>query len=296
MLFSAVSDKSHVTNGVVRSASVLGQAHTPRKRLLAVAASALAVLLVPAVSGAVNPHSASGLRAHDAALAAKSRAAVLGLYSLDAKLANAQSHLAALDKRAAALRSERASLAQQLSVAKRGTRIAQSRLAAQLRVLYEQGDVEPLEIVFGARTIDEALTSIDNLNRVSSQGEDVLRQLRAARVDLGAATQRVAARQAALAEAVGEARAVESSLVSARAERQAYIGSLTAERRLTQQQIATVVAQANEARLRSQELARVSAVDSLSSAAPAPAAPSWARRSTCGSRASRRRTRGAGAS
>jgi 3D (Asp-Asp-Asp) domain-containing protein len=271
--FSALSDKSHVVNSVVRSASVLGQAHTPRKRLLLVAASACAVLLVPAVSRAVPPHGAAALRAQDAALAAKSRAAVLGLYSLDEKLARAESHLATLQRRATALRGERASLAQQLAVAKRGTRIAQRRLAQQLRVLYEQGDVEPLEIVFGARSIDEALSSIDNLNRVSSQGEDVLRQLHGARVSLGAATRRLAARQTALAAAVADARATQDALVSARVARQAYIGSLAAARSLTQRQIAAVVAQANAARLRSEQLARVSAVDSLSSAAVAPAAP-----------------------
>jgi 3D (Asp-Asp-Asp) domain-containing protein/peptidoglycan hydrolase CwlO-like protein len=262
---SALSDKSHVVGSVVRSASVLGQAHTPRKRLLLLAACALGVLLVPAVSSAVPPHSAATLRAHDAALAAQSRAAVLGLYSLDEKLATAQARLAVLQKRATALRAEHASLAQQLNVARRGTHIAQRRLAEQLRVLYEQGDVEPLEIVFGARTIDEALSSIDNLNRVSGQGEDVLRQLRVARVSLGAATRRLAARQSALAAAVGEAQATENALVSARAERQAYIGSLAAQRRLTERQIGAVVEQANAARLRSDQLARVSAVDSLSS-------------------------------
>jgi 3D (Asp-Asp-Asp) domain-containing protein/peptidoglycan hydrolase CwlO-like protein len=239
---------------------------------LSVAALAFTVLLVPTVSGAVTPHSATALRAQDAALAAKSRGAVLGLYSLDAQLAHAQSHLATLQKRATALRAERVSLAHQLSVAKRGTRIAQRRLAQELRVLYEQGDVEPLEIVFGARTIDEALTSIDNLNRVSAQGEDVLRELHAARLDLGAATHRVASRQAELTAAVGEARATADALSSARAERQAYLASLATQRRLTQQQITTVVAQANAARVRSEELARFPAAGSLTAAAPAAAA------------------------
>lgn len=239
----------------------------PRKRLLLIAASACAVLAVPAVSGAVPPYSTATLRAQDAVLAAKSRAAVLGLYSLDAKLANAQSHLNLLERRASALRAERASIAHQLHIARRGTHIAQRRLAQQLRVLYEQGSVEPLEIVFGARTIDEALTNIDNLNRMSNQGEDVLRQLRAAKISLGDASRRLASRQAQLAAAVSDARATADALVSARAARQAYIGSLAEQRRLTQRQIATVVAQANAARLRSEQLARVSTVDRLNAAA-----------------------------
>ena len=71
---------------VVRSRPVLGQAHTPRRRLLPFAALALAVLAAPAVGGANPSQSASTLRAQDAAIAAKSRAAVLGLYSLDQRL------------------------------------------------------------------------------------------------------------------------------------------------------------------------------------------------------------------
>jgi 3D (Asp-Asp-Asp) domain-containing protein len=244
---------------------VLGQAHTPRQRLSLLAVLALAVLVAPAVSGAIPSHRASALRAQDAALAAKSRAATLELYSLDQQLANAESHLAALQQKADDLRAERAILTHQISVAKRGTRIAQRRLAQELRTLYEQGNVEPLEIVFGAKSIDEAMSSLDNLNRMTDQGEAVLHQLDTARVQLGSASRRLATRQAALASAVRSARATASSLAATRAARSSYIDSLAAQRRLTQQQIATVVAAANAARARTAQLARVAASDSLAS-------------------------------
>src|SRR3954452_11292368 len=269
MPFPAVSDNSHVRNGVVRSASVSGQAHMPRKRLLLLAGFALGVLAVPAVSGAIPSHNTSTLRAHDAALAAQSRAATLQLYSLDQRLAGAQSHLGALQARTERLRAERVSLGHQLSVAKRGTHIAERRLATRLRTLYEEGDVEPLEIVFGAKTIDEAVTGLDNLSRMTSQGEDDLRQLQTARVSLGSASRRLASREAALVTAVRDARATQTALVSARSQRQAYLGSLAAQRRLTQQQIAAVVEQAAAARSRTQQLSRVSAAEALSGS-PAP--------------------------
>jgi len=242
----------------------------PRKRLLLLAGFALGVLAVPAVSGAIPSHNTSALRAHDAALAAQSRAATLQLYSLDQRLAGAQSHLGALQARTERLRAERVSLGHQLSVAKRGTHIAQRRLAARLRTLYEEGDVEPLEIVFGANTIDEALTSLDNLSRMASQGEDDLSQLQSARVSLGSASRRLTTRETELAAAVRDARATESALVSARAERETYLGSLAAQRRLTQQQIEAVVTQANAARLRTQQLARSSTAE-IGAAAPADA-------------------------
>jgi 3D (Asp-Asp-Asp) domain-containing protein len=251
----------------------------PRRRLLPFAVIALAVLAAPAVSGAITPHSASSLRAKDAALAAKSRAAVLDLYSLDQRLAGTQSRLNALQSQTLSLRAQRASLTHQLHVAKRGAQLAQSRLAARLRALYEQGNVEPLEIVFGAKTIDEAMTSLDSLSRMTSQGEDVIRELKAARAHLGSASRQLAVREAALAVATQQARATANALAATRTARSSYIGSLAAERSMTQRQISTLIAQADAARLKSEQLARAAATDSTTSvvsSAIAPAATTFA--------------------
>jgi 3D (Asp-Asp-Asp) domain-containing protein len=244
----------------------------PRRRLLPFAVIALAVLAAPAVSGAITSHSTTTLRAHDAALAAKSRAAVLDLYSLDQQLSGAQARLNSLQGQTESLRAQRASLTNQLRVARRGTTVAQSRVAARLRALYEQGNVEPLEIVFGAKTIDEAMTSLDNLSRMTSQGEDVIRELKLARVSLGSASRRLASREAQLAAAVHQARVTASTLASTRAARSSYIGSLAAERRMTQSQISSLVAQADAARVKSAELtssaSAVATTSVLSSSAP----------------------------
>jgi peptidoglycan DL-endopeptidase CwlO len=252
---------------VVRSRPVLGQAHTPRRRLIPLAAIALAVLVAPAVGGANPSHSAATLRARDEAIAAKSRAAVLGLYSLDERLGAARTKLASLQERAESLRVERLSLAHQLNVAKRGTRISQRQLAERLRALYEDGSVEPLEVVFGAKSLDEALTNVDNLNRVAGQGRDVLRELAQARDSLHAAAHALAMRRAALAAATREAQATTSSLESARSARGAYISSLATQRRMTERQIAALVAQARAAQARTAELQR-----SIRSATPVAAA------------------------
>jgi len=248
----------------------------PHRRLLPFVVVALAVLAAPAVSGAINPHSASSLRAHDATLAAKSRAAVLDLYSLDQQLAGTQSRLNPLQTRTLSLRAQRASLAHQLHVAKRGAHLAQGQLAARLRTLYEQGNVEPLEIVFGAKTIDEAMTSLDNLSRMTSQGEDVIRELKTARVSLGSASRRLAVREAALALATQQARATANALVSTRAARSSYISSLAVERRMTQGQISSLIAQADAARIKTDQLARAAAANPTAvvvSSAVTPAAP-----------------------
>ena len=227
--------------------------------MLSFALISVAVLVVPSVVGA-NPSQSSGsLRAKDAAIVAKSRAAVLGLYSLDQRLSLAQSKLAALRVQARVLRAERLSLRHQLSVAKRSTRISQARVAERLRVLYEEGNVEPLEIVFGAKSLDEALTNLDNLNRVTGQGEDVLRELAGARTSIARASRGLAARSAALETATRAAQATAASLARTRAERSSYIGSLAAQRRMTERQISDLVAAARAAQLRSAQLTRTSA-------------------------------------
>jgi 3D (Asp-Asp-Asp) domain-containing protein len=245
----------------------------PRRRLLPFVVIALSVLAAPAVSGAITPHSTSALRAHDAALAAKSRAAVLDLYSLDQQVAGTQSQLNTLQTQTLSLRAQRASLTHQLRIAKHSTQLAQSRLAARLRALYEQGNVEPLEIVFGAKTIDEAMTSLDSLSRMTSQGEDVIHELKNARTSLGSASRQLAAREAALAVATQQARATANALAATRASRSSYISSLASQRSMTQRQISSLLAQADAARLKSEQLARAAAAGSTNSAVTSAIAP-----------------------
>jgi len=252
---------------VVCSALVLGQAHTPKRRLVAFAVLALAVLVAPAFSIANSSHKTASLRARDAAIVAKSRAAVLDLYSLDHRLANAQTRLASLEQRARSLRSQQASLRLQLAVARHGTRIAQGRVAQRLRALYEGGDVEPLEVVLGSKSLDEALTNLDNLTRAVGQGQDVLRELHRARSALTSASRELAARQAALAASVRDARATTVQLANARSARTSYIASLATQRRMTEREIAELEAQARAAQDRSARLAARASV--LATARPA---------------------------
>lgn len=221
---------------------------------------AVAVLVAPAVGGANPSHSVSTLRARDAAIAAKSRAAVLGLYSLDQQLSAAHARLGSLQRQTASLRAERVTLEHALRIARRSTAVAQRGLALQIRTLYEQGSVEPLEIVFGAKSLDEAMTNIDNLNRAGAQSEAVLEQLQAAKKRLARASAALRSREAALAAATRDARAQESSLVRTRAQRSAYLGSLATQRKLTQRAIAGVVARARAAAVRSAQIVHATPV------------------------------------
>jgi cystine transport system substrate-binding protein len=143
--------------------------------------------------------------------------------------------------------------------------VAQSRLGARLRLLYEQGSVEPLEIVFGSRNLDDALSSLDNLSRASDQGKDVLRELKAARRNILSSQHALAARRQSLARATAQAEWTATALTRTRDARSAYIGSLASQRRLGQQQISSLVAQAQAAQVRSDQLGRAPAAAAGSS-------------------------------
>jgi 3D (Asp-Asp-Asp) domain-containing protein len=218
---------------------------------LPLAALASAVLVAPAFGGATaTPHIAS-LRAHDAQIEARSRSAALSLYALDHRLAAANAQLRNLHQRAQSLESARRVLQLQIRIARHSSTIAQRSLARRLRTLYEQGDVEPIEILLGSRNLDDAMTNLDNLSRMSQEGEDDLAALKSAKAQLAIAASNLARQESELAAATREAQASAAALTQTRAQRAAYISSLAVQHRMTRAQIASAVASARAAQARS---------------------------------------------
>jgi peptidoglycan DL-endopeptidase CwlO len=234
---------------------VLGQAHTPHRRPWVGVALAAAVVAVVAVSAAGASHGGTGsLRARDSAIVAKSRAAVLDLYALDRRLGAAQARLATLEKQELALAAQRNVLARQLAVAGKSTRIAQAQLNTLLRRLYEQGNVEPIDVVFGATSLDDAMSGLDNLDTTARANRAVLQRLATARRQLLRVRKTLSSRASALTAARREAEATAAALLHTRTARSAYVASLAAERRLTESEIARVVAESRAATQRSVSL------------------------------------------
>ena len=244
---------------MVRSALVLGQAHTPRRRLLPLAALASAVLVAPAFGGANPTHRVATLRAHDAQIETRSRSAALSLYALDHRLAVANAQLDRMHHRARSLAEARRVLQLQIRIARHSTVIAHRRLAQRLRTLYEQGDVEPIEILFGSKSLDDAMTNLDNLSRMSREGENDLAALEAAKKQLAAAATSLARQAAQLAAATRAAQSSATTLAQTRAQRAAYIDSLAAQHRMTRSAIAEAATSARAAQARSEVVAPESA-------------------------------------
>jgi 3D (Asp-Asp-Asp) domain-containing protein len=215
-------------------------------RLWALTALGTTILSISPLASAAGPATGS-LRQRASTLAAESRSAVLNLYSLNTRLDAARARLAELQARSSELERQRAANRMQLAIAEHAFRISQRQLAQRLRVLYEQDDVDPIAIVLGSESLDEAINGLDGLNHLASQNESVIEETRSARRQLAALASSLAARQAELTRLQAGALATAAALERAQSERIAYIGRLANERRLTAAQIASAEVQARAA-------------------------------------------------
>jgi 3D (Asp-Asp-Asp) domain-containing protein/septal ring factor EnvC (AmiA/AmiB activator) len=228
-------------------------------RLTALVALAIVAVAVP-VSGGASPSAgtarrASELQAQNATLAAGARSAVLGLYALDSQLTRTRARLEALGERRETLRREAARLRRQLDVAHTAWTVAQRQLMTQLRVLYEQGETDPLAVLLGSTSLDEAVTSLENVNRAAELNRTIVEQTRAARVTLRRALRRAAAHAAAVERLEASTQAAADSLARERARRVAYLASLAERRRLNERQLGALEAAAAQARARAAQVA-----------------------------------------
>ena len=236
---------------------MLGQAHAPRRRALGIAVAVSCVLVLPAVGGAEpgrSGPSSDGLKAENESLASRERSAVLSLYALDSRLAHARGRLDELNREAAGLRREQVALAAEMKVALSGARVSQQRLASRVRLLFDHGDTSTLEIIFGARSLDEALAELDSLEHVTSVNNEVLTQLNDARARIGRMSRALTSRATRLAAATRAQEETTQALATARADRAAYIGQLRHQRQLNSLQISKIESQARAAGVRTQQI------------------------------------------
>lgn len=230
-------------------------------RLAAILAGVLVATALPA-SGGADPTSTfakrtQDLRAENASLATRSSSALLGLYALDTRLASTRTELSLLHRRAASLERRQADVRLKLRLARRALAVSQRQLAERLHLLYVQGETDPLAVLLGADSLDDAMTRIDELERTASLNESVIEQTLAARKALRALARTLKAQTARVRELEAASAASAAALERALAERRGYVASLQARQRLNASQIARLEAEASAARVRSEVLAPV---------------------------------------
>jgi peptidoglycan DL-endopeptidase CwlO len=223
-----------------------------------VALAGLAVVISLLASGgarADDPASqADALRANSTGLAAKSHQVLLRLYSLQSRLARSAQRLEALEKRSAKLEEAQASAKSQLTIARESMTAAHSQLGERLRQLYIEGDVDPLAVLLGAESLDDALAAFDGLNRLAEQDQHIIEELTKARAALRTAITRLAARRAELRATLDQAQAAHASLARAQAQQNAYLDSLRRQQDLNRSQISKLSAQAAASEQRSEDI------------------------------------------
>ena len=212
------------------------------------------VAAVVSTAAASNPHRQAQLQVRAQALDTRSHRALLDLYALDSRLGSARVQLRRLERESIRLQTAQRDLAQQVAAARQTVTVSEQLLAEHLRELYEQGDVDPLAVVLGAESLDDALTRLDDLERVTDQSRQIATATRTAQARLVRLQATLDGRRAQVDAALARARASALALAAARADRIAYIGRLHRERQLAAAQIAALTVTAQRVQVKSQSI------------------------------------------
>ena len=135
---------------------------------------------------------------------------------------------------------------QHLTIAKTSLKRAQVHLSERLVSLYKNGgDGSTIEVILGAKSIDDLLNRIDAVDRVSAQDARVLREVKSFRTQVIERKGRLERAQKAQVSVVADRAAQRSSIEGQLAERQRLlssikdqIASLEAAERLRQERLA----------------------------------------------------------
>ena len=198
---------------------------------------------------------AAGLRAHSGSLDERAAAATLELYSLESELARARTELAAVDAQRESLAREQMSARTQLTVAKQALLASQNELSKLVRALYQQSGSDPLAILLGAGSLEEALAGLDSISRAAGQSDRIVEQARGARTRLAGLAARLAERDAELDGLAAAARSRTATLAAKASDRRTFIGALRRQQRLNAARIASIEAEARVAETRTRALA-----------------------------------------
>jgi 3D (Asp-Asp-Asp) domain-containing protein len=188
------------------------------------------------------------LRAGSGSLDARASAATLELYALESELRRTQGDLGALAVRRTQVAHDRAAAATQLGIAKQAVHVSESQLAVLVRALYEQPDQgDPLAVLLGSDSLDEALAGLDSLSRAAGQNNRIIEQAREARKQLAAVDARLAEQAVELDALAAAAERRAGQLAATAAARRSFVAGLRHQQGLNAARIAAIEARARTA-------------------------------------------------
>jgi 3D (Asp-Asp-Asp) domain-containing protein len=234
---------------------------------VAVAAGALFTGSTPS-SGVAE--TAPSLSAEARALRSSESGALLELYAAESAAARARARLAGLEARSATLTRSEQSAWKRTRIVQRSLAASQARIATLLRNLYVQGEPDPIAVILGATSVDEAMTGIEELARATALNERLGAEAAQRAGHLKALRTELATERQSLDRARAEAVAGTRQLASVVAARQQTVDSIRRQQSLTAERLAGLESRARAAQ---QQSASLTAAVSADAATAPPAAP-----------------------
>jgi peptidoglycan DL-endopeptidase CwlO len=235
--------------------------------LAAVVAGALVTALLPGLGGA---DTAPSLRARAAGLDRTAHGALLELYALEASLARAQAQAASLRVQSAELARRTEAALRSARIVREGLAVSHARIADTLRHLYVEGDADPIAVLLGATSMDEALAGLESLERATDRNQRLVADLSGRLKGLRAAETQLAAERVALKSALAAASTAERIATEQVESKRAYLSALQRERSLTDVRLRELEGRAREAARASARLTASADVTSPSGPAEKP--------------------------
>ena len=222
-------------------------------------ALATAVLTLTASAALAAPGTGGGAQTSNSdatlqQLGTRTHQALLSLYALDSQLQEWRARLGSLQTEEADLRARQASLEAELTADEASFKASRRSLVLELRALYEQGDVDPVAVVLGAKSLSTGLNQLADLSRVADQSRQIVAATAAAHRRLLRSQHLLAVEKRRLDRSLAAARQSGQRLTAAAASRAAYVSSLRAQERLRAEQVRSVESQAQAAQQKSQTL------------------------------------------
>jgi cell wall-associated NlpC family hydrolase len=165
-----------------------------------------------------------------AAKRAQAQSVLNQIQGLDANLSHAVEAYNLANEKLARIQSDLRENRRELKLAQRNLARAQSALELRLVQLYTAGgDGTGLEVLIGATSIEDLIERLDTSSRVSDQSAQVLREVKAYRIDVRTRRARLKHAHVEQARLVAERASQKASIEGQLAERQRLLGSIRSE-------------------------------------------------------------------
>jgi cell wall-associated NlpC family hydrolase len=117
----------------------------------------------------------------------------------------------------------------ELSVARSSLKTAQGMLSQRLVTIYMSDQASTLEVLLGARSLDDLINRIETVNRVSDQDTQVIRDVKRARAQIAREKAQLAAAHVEQARIVDQRQAQKASIEQQLSQRRALLSSIRTE-------------------------------------------------------------------